>query len=83
MSEREQYGELADELEARADTLAEHGQSLDADIADVREDWQRKRADSAVPGATPDWDDPDEDQDEDDDEDDDGHENEDEDEDDE
>jgi hypothetical protein len=65
MSEQEQYGELADELEARADTLAEHGQALDADIADVREDWQRKRADAAVPGATPDWDDPEEDDDED------------------
>jgi hypothetical protein len=65
MSEQEQYGELADELEARADTLADHGQSLDADIAGVREDWQRKRADAAVPGATPDGDDPEEDEDED------------------
>jgi len=76
MSEREQYGKLADELEDRADTLAEHNQRLGDDIADVREDWRRKRADAAVPGATPDWDDPDEDGDEDDDgtEDDDGKE---------
>ena len=70
MSEREQYGKLADELEGRADTLAEKSQSLGDDIADVREDWKRKRADAAVPGATPDWDDPDEDEDEDQDEDD-------------
>jgi hypothetical protein len=67
MSEREQYGKLADELEDRADTLAEQNQRLGDDVADVREDWQRKRADAAVPGATPDWDDPDEDEDEDDD----------------
>jgi hypothetical protein len=81
MSEREQYGELADELEDRADTLAEHSHRLGDDIADAREDWRRKRADAGVPGATPDWDDPEEDEDED--EDDDAPENEDEDEDDE
>jgi hypothetical protein len=67
MSEREQYGELADEAEARADTLAERSQNLGDDIADARQEWDRKRADAAVPGATPDWDDPDEDEDEDDD----------------
>jgi hypothetical protein len=67
MSEREQYGELADELKDRADALAERSDRLGGDIADAREDWQRKRADAAVPGATPDWDDPDEDEDEDDD----------------
>jgi hypothetical protein len=66
MSEREQYGKLADELEGRADTLAEDSQRLGDEIADVREDWKRKRADAAVPGATPDWDDPDEDEDDDD-----------------
>jgi hypothetical protein len=66
MSEREQYGKLADELERRTDTLAEHSQGLGDDIADAREDWKRKRADAAVPGATPDWDDPEEDEDEDD-----------------
>jgi hypothetical protein len=65
MSEREQYGKLADELEDRADTLAQHSDRLGDDIADAREDWKRKRADAAVPGATPDWDDPDEDEDED------------------
>ena len=65
MSEREQYGKLADELQDRADTLAEKSQGLGDDIADAREDWRRKRADAGVPGATPDWDDPDEDEDDD------------------
>ena len=69
MSEREQYGELADEAEDRVDTLAERSQSLGDDIADARQDWDRKRADAAVPGATPDWDDPDEDEKDEDDED--------------
>lgn len=63
MSEQEQYGELADELEDRADSLATDNEQLGDDIAGVRSDWQRKRADAAVPGATPDWDDPDEDDD--------------------
>jgi hypothetical protein len=66
MSEREQYGKLADELEDRADTLASENKRLGERIADVRDDWNRKRADAAVPGAIPDWDDPDEDEDEDD-----------------
>jgi hypothetical protein len=69
MSEREQYGKLADELEDHADTLADDSQQLGEKIADVREDWERKRSDAGVPGATPDWDDPDEDEDEDDNED--------------
>jgi hypothetical protein len=65
MSEREQYGKLADELEDRADALAAENERLGDRIADVRDDWQRKRADAGVPGATPDWDDPEEDDDED------------------
>jgi hypothetical protein len=69
MSEREQYGKLADELEDRADTLADENRQLGERAAEVREDWERKRNDAGVPGATPDWDDPDEDEDEDDDED--------------
>lgn len=70
MSEREQHGKLADELEDRTDTLAHENEALGEKIADVRDDWERKRADDSVPGATPDWDDPDEDEDEDDDDDD-------------
>ncbi len=62
MSEREQYDTLADELEDRADTLAGESAHLGEKIADVRDDWERKRADAGVPGATPDWDDPEEDE---------------------
>jgi hypothetical protein len=69
MTEQEQYGKLADDLEDRADTLAKRNDMLGDDVADVRDDWRRKRADAAVPGATPDWDDPDEDEDEDEDDD--------------
>jgi hypothetical protein len=69
MSEHEQYGELADELADRADRLAGDNKRLGEDIVDVRADWHRKRADANVPGATPDWDDPDEDEDEDEDDD--------------
>jgi hypothetical protein len=65
MSEQEQYGKLADQMEDRADTLAGESARLGEEIADVRDDWNRKRADAGVPGATPDWDDPEEDEDED------------------
>jgi hypothetical protein len=58
MSEREQYGELADKLEERADTLADENRQLGERIAGVREESERTRAES---GGTPDWDDPDDD----------------------
>ena len=61
MNEREQHGELADELEDQADTLADHNRRLGEEIADVRQDHERRRADA---GDTPDWDDPDADEDE-------------------
>jgi hypothetical protein len=38
------YERQADELEERSETLGE-------DIAGVREDWERKKADDSVPGA--------------------------------
>jgi hypothetical protein len=59
MSEREQYGKLADELEDRADALADQNEGLGKRIAGVREDWERTRAEI---GGTPDWDDPDDDE---------------------
>jgi hypothetical protein len=62
MTEREEYGKLADELDAQADRLADHSDSLGNEITDAREEHQRRRADA---GVTPDWDDPDEDEDED------------------
>ncbi len=64
MSEREQYGKLADELEDRADTLAEENDRLGERIAGVRKESERTQAES---GGTPDWDDPDDEDDEDDD----------------
>jgi hypothetical protein len=66
MSEREQYGKLADELEDRADTLADENDRLGERIAGAREDWKRTRDKGA---GTPDWDDPDDDEDEDEDDD--------------
>ena len=60
MTEREEYGKLADELDAQADRLADHSDSLGNEITDAREEHQRRRADA---GVTPDWDDPDEDED--------------------
>jgi hypothetical protein len=69
MSEREQYGKLADELEDHARALADRNEQLGEQIADVHDEWERKRADGGVPGATPDWDDPEDDPEEDDDED--------------
>jgi len=63
MSEREQYGKLADELEDRADTLADENDRLGERIAGAREGWQRTRDETGA--GTPDWDDPDEDEDDD------------------
>jgi hypothetical protein len=65
MSEREQYGELADQLEDRADTLADQNRRLGEHIADVRQEQGRTRPDAATAQTTPDWDDPEEDDDED------------------
>jgi hypothetical protein len=69
MSEREQYGRLADELEDRADTLAGENDKLGERIAGARDHWERTRAETGA--GTPDWDDPEDDED---DEDDDGEE---------
>lgn len=65
MSEREQYGKLADELEDHANTLAGESDGLGGRIAAARDDWERTRAETGA--GTPDWDDPDEDEDNDDD----------------
>jgi hypothetical protein len=53
MTEREDYDGLADELDREADRLADHSEQLGEQIGEVREDWERKRADGAVPGAPP------------------------------
>jgi hypothetical protein len=54
MSEREDHTQLADELEERADRLQTENDKLGDKIGDVRDDWERKRADPGVPGAAPD-----------------------------
>jgi hypothetical protein len=39
------------EYEKQADELEERSERLGEEIADVREDWERKKADDSVPGA--------------------------------
>jgi hypothetical protein len=53
MSEREDYDRLADQLGDEADRLEEENERLKEEIGDVRQDWERKRADERVPGAPP------------------------------
>ena len=50
--DRDDPDRLADELEREADRLQQHSDELGEQIADVRQDWERKRRDQAVPGAT-------------------------------
>jgi len=49
----EDPGKLADQLDEQADKLEKHSSELSSEIKDVGEDWERKRADSNVPGARP------------------------------
>lgn len=46
-------GELADRREREADALEQRSDELEREVQKTREDWQRKRADDAVPGAPP------------------------------
>jgi len=46
-------GELADQREREADRLEQRGEALEGDVENVRQDWERKRADQGVPGAPP------------------------------
>jgi hypothetical protein len=39
------------EYERQADELEERSERLGDEIAEVREDWERKKADDSVPGA--------------------------------
>lgn len=52
MSETDPH-ELADALEREADVLEQQSERLGHEVSQAREDWQRKRADDAVPGAPP------------------------------
>jgi hypothetical protein len=49
----EHVEDLADDLEAEADRLEEHTDEVEGRIEDAREDWDRKRSDTSVPGASP------------------------------
>ena len=44
---------LADQLEDEADELERRSQELKQETDDVAQEWERKRADEAVPGAPP------------------------------
>jgi hypothetical protein len=44
---------LAEELEADADRLETHGQEVQQQIDETRQEWERHRADEGVPGANP------------------------------
>jgi hypothetical protein len=44
---------LADQREHEADELARRSDKLKDDVAEVRQDWQQKRASEGVPGAVP------------------------------
>ncbi len=46
-------GRLADQREHEADELARRSDKLKAEVSDVRQDWQQKRASEGVPGAVP------------------------------
>jgi hypothetical protein len=53
MTPDENHKKLADELDEQVDKLAHESERLADEIKDVRDDWQAKRADPAVPGAVP------------------------------
>jgi hypothetical protein len=44
---------LVREREGEADELEQRSDSLESEISDVRQDWQRKRQDPDIPGAPP------------------------------
>jgi hypothetical protein len=52
MSEQD-HERLADQLEREAKDLQKHSDEIAQRAADVRQDWERKRADQSVPGAPP------------------------------
>ena len=46
-----EHDERADELEREAEDMQQRTERLEDEIDDVREDWERKKRDSRVPGA--------------------------------
>ena len=49
-----EHQDRADELEQELDEMEERSERLEDETSDAREDWERKKADSSVPGAPPD-----------------------------
>ncbi len=45
------HEEKADAVEAEIDRLERESSELEGEIADTREDWERKKGDDNVPGA--------------------------------
>jgi hypothetical protein len=52
VAERDPF-ELADQQDREADDMQRGSEELERDVREAREDWERKRADDAVPGAPP------------------------------
>ena len=55
--DREAHEAKADELERELDDMKERSERLEGDIEGAGEDWERRKADESVPGATGDQDD--------------------------
>jgi hypothetical protein len=49
----EEHDKLADQMQQEGDEMKQRSAELGDEISDVRDDWQRKRADEGVPGAPP------------------------------
>jgi hypothetical protein len=47
----ESHNERVDELEQQADHIQEPSKELESEIEDIREDWDSKKKQEAVPGA--------------------------------
>lgn len=54
----ESYENLSDEAESHGERLQEEGERVGKNIEDTKSDWEAKKADSGVPGAVPDSDEP-------------------------
>jgi predicted nucleic acid-binding Zn-ribbon protein len=50
---------VTEQPERELEEMQERAEKLEDEIDEVREDWERKKADSSVPGAPPDNDDSD------------------------
>jgi hypothetical protein len=57
--DREAHEAKADELERELDDMHERSERLGGDIEGAGEDWEQRKADESVPGATSDQDDDD------------------------